>query len=290
MNDADLDLILGITNGHLTGQAEQDALDRIAADPELSEELAIQITAMHGLSALEPAHMTPSEKAALHSSLIEQLHLEPAAPAVRAVAPRRPWWQFALASAAALLVVIVVVPSMLSGSDDTSADVVAIAPQATESVEADAESGDFDADGEAKTETTSAPAASDEEGASALVLPPISEDGIQEFFAALPAPINTVSTTSADDLTAGAEDAADGTIAPSASSLAAPAEIPVDAVQLEECLTELDIDLPSGENIPMAATLDGDMTTIHFGVDSGSDIAYSVSIELETCTITSTTP
>ena len=53
MNDADLDIIIEITNGRLTGQAKQDALDFIAADPELSEELAIQVSAMDGLAALK---------------------------------------------------------------------------------------------------------------------------------------------------------------------------------------------------------------------------------------------
>ncbi|MCL1587223.1 MAG: hypothetical protein M3092_02310 [Actinomycetia bacterium] len=289
MNDADLDIILGITNGRLTGQHKQDALDLIAADPELSEELAIQVTAMDELGALEPAHMTPSEKLALRNSLVEQLHLEPAVPLVRASKQSRPWWQFALASAAALLVVIVVVPSMLSGGDNSSSDVVAIAPEATETVESDVSRGDTDA--ETKTETTSAAAGGAAATASTTDLPHITEDDVQEFFAGASAPIDTESTTSADDLaSAGSEDAADETIAPSASSLAESEEIAVDLVRIEECLTELALDLPGGEHIAMAATLDSGVTTIHFGVVSGSDIAYSVSIELETCTITLTTP
>ena len=80
MNDADLDIILGITNGRLTGQQKQDALDLIAADPELSEELAIQVSAMDEFGALEPAHMTPSEKLTLRNSLVEHLHLASAVP------------------------------------------------------------------------------------------------------------------------------------------------------------------------------------------------------------------
>jgi hypothetical protein len=299
MNDADLDIILGITNGRLTGQAKQDALDRIAADPELSEELAIQVSAMDELGALDSAHMTPSEKAILRSSLVEQLHLGPTVPVARTSTQRRPWWQLGLASAAALLVAIVVVPSMLSGSDDSSSDVVAIAPEATETVDVDAERGDPNADTEAKTETkpetvtvtTSAAAEGATAATSTFALPHISEDEILEFFASQPVPIDTESDVGTDDLaTAGAEDVADETIAPSASSFAALTEIAVDPVQLEECLTELALDLPDGEHIPVAATLDNDVTTVHFGIASGSDIAYSVSIELESCTITSTTP
>jgi hypothetical protein len=291
MNDADLDIILGITNGRLTGQVRQDALDRIAADPELSEELAIQVSAMDELGALEPAHMTPSERDTLRSSLVKQLHLETAIPVARTSTQRRPWWQFGLASAAALLVAIVVVPSMLPGSDDSSSDVVAIAPEATESVDVDAERSDPNADTEAKTETTSAAADGATAAISTVDLPHITEDDIPEFFASQPVPIDTESDVGADDLAAaGADDVADETIAPSASSFAASAEIAVDPVQLEECLTELALDLPDGEHMPMAATLDNDVTTIHFGVSSGSDISYSVSIELESCTITSTTP
>ena len=291
MNDADLDIILGITNGRLTGQQKQDALDLIAADPELSEELAIQVSAMDELGALEPAHMTPSEKLALRNSLVEQLHLEPGVPAVpviRTSTQKRPWWQFALASAAALLVAIVVVPSMLSGSDNSSSDFVAIAPEVTETVESDVNSGDTDT--ETKTETTSAAAAAEMATASTITLPHITEDGVQEFFAELSAPTDAESTAIADDAASGSEDVTDETIAPPASTFSDSDEITVNLVRIEECLTELALDLPGGEHIPMAATLDNGVTTIHFGVASGSDIAYSVSIELENCTITSTAP
>jgi len=291
MNDADLDIILGITNGRLTGRQKQDALDLIAADPELSEELAIQVSAMDELGALESAHMTPSERLALRSSLVEQLHLEPAVPVARTSTQKRPWWRFALASAAALLVAVIVVPSMLSGSDDSSSDVVAIAPEATETVESDVSRGDTDTDADAKTETTSAVASAETATVSTITLPQIAEDDIQEFFAAAPIPTDAESTTGVDDLGAGgAEDVTDETIAPSASSFAQSDEIVVDTVRLEECLTELALDLPGGEHIAMAATLDSGVTTIHFGVASGGDIAYSVSIGLETCTITSPAP
>jgi len=291
MNDTDLDIILGITNGRLTGQDKQDALDRIAADPELSDELAIQVLAMHELGALEPAHMTPSERSALRHSLVEQLHLEPGVAVARTSTQRRPWWQFALASAAALLVAIVIVPSMLSGSDESSSDVVAIAPEVTESVDTDADRGDSNAETEAKTQTTMTAAGGATATASTVALTHITEDDILEFFAAPPTPVDTQSTTSADDLaSAGAEDVTEETTTPSASSFAASDEIAIDLAQLESCLTELAPDLPIGEHIPMAVTLESDVTTIHFGVASGSDITYSVSIELETCTITPTTP
>jgi hypothetical protein len=290
MNNADLDIILEITNGRLTGEAQQDALDRIAADPELSKELAAQIAVMDELSALEPALMTPTESVVLRNSLIEQLHLEPAVPVARAAAQRRPWWQLGLVSAAAVLVAIVVVPSMLSGSDDSSSDVVAIAPEATESVESEPNRGDLNTDADGKTETEGGSDAGATASPSTTLLPHIAADEVQDFFAVPPAPIDTVSTTSADDLADAAEDIVDETSAPSASSSATPDEIAIDLMQVDECLAELAPVLPVGEHTPLAVTLDGDMTTIHFGVDSGSDIEYSVSIELETCTMTSTTP
>lgn len=291
MNDTDLDIILAIADDRLTGQEKQDALERIAADPELGEELAAQISAMDDLKSLEPALMTPEERTVLRASLVEQLHLSPAAPAVITKPQRRPWWQpvLGLASAAALLIAIVAVPSMFSGSDDSSADIVAIESVATTSA---ASSGEFD-DGDASSSSTRAAAA--DTIASTIVVPVVTDEAAQEFLAAAPLSIDTTVATISDEVAAsGAEDEAAGDLAltdtQSVDLTSTSDPITVDAVQLENCLAALIDDLPEGTHIPMAATLDDEGTVVHFGLDTGDGVVYSVSIDLETCTITSLSP
>ena len=288
MNDTDLDIILAIADGQLTGQAKQDALERIAAEPELGEELAAQISAMDGLKSLEPALMTPSERATLRASLMEQLHLSPAAPAVVSKPQGRPWWQpvLGLASAAALLIAIVAVPSMFSGGDDSSADVVAVAPLATTS--AVVEGNARDSDGVSAADPTAPP--------STVLVPQIAEEDIQDFFATSPrATVTTVATSSDEEPASGTADEADETSpessAASAADLFAIAEpFSVSAATLDTCLASLRYVLPEADHIPMAVTLEDDTTVIHFGIDTDDGIVHSVSIDLETCTITSLNP
>ena len=297
MNDIDLDIILAIADERLTGQEKQDALERIAADPELGEELASQISAMDDLKSLEPALMTAEERTALRASLVEQLHLSPAAPAVASKPQRRPWWQpvLGLASAAALLIAIVAVPSMFSGSDDSSADIVAVESVATSSAAepvattSAASSGELD-DGDVSSSATRDAAA--DTSPSTIVVPVITAEVAQEFFAAAPSPIDTTVATVSDDAAASgaADEPADDSALTDSQSfdlVSTSDPITVDAVHLENCLATLIDDLPEGTHVPVAATLDDAGTVIHFGIDAGDGVTYSVSIDLETCTITS---
>ncbi|MEN8239009.1 MAG: hypothetical protein ABFR53_07405 [Actinomycetota bacterium] len=295
MNDTDRDIILAIADGQLTGQAKQDALARISADPELGEELAAQVAAMDDLEQLEPARMTSSERAALRSALVEQLNLQPAIPAVPASKRTRRWWQpvLGLASAAVLLVAIVVVPSMLSGSDDSSTDLVAIAEQTETTTESAEDAG---ADAAEDTDTATA-GASDAQ----FALPHVEQQGVEQYFANAP-PGQEESDTIADaaetvttvaetaETKAADEGAADEEILEEGfARLAAPLMM-VDRAIVEDCLDTLADSLPQGTHRPIAATSADSGIVVHFGVDTDDGVEHSVSIDIETCTITPLDP
>ena len=286
MNDTDLDIILAIADGQLTGQAKQDALERIAADPELGEELAAQISAMDSLKSLEPALMTSSERAALRAALVEQLNLQPAAPVVVASARRRPWWQpvLGIASAAALVVAIIAVPSLLTGSDDSSADIVAVAPVTTTAAAAE-----LDADRQGSVSANDAAVTT-----STILVPKVAEQEVQEFFAASPRPTETTEANNASEsdevVASGAEDQTDGAI-PDSTTIPSEFVITADTVAIDSeavdaCLALLIDDLPEGEHKPWAATIDEGVVVVHFGTDTADGVVYTVSIDLEACVVT----
>jgi len=290
MTDTDLDIILAIADGRLTGRAKRDALARIATDPELGEALASQIAAMDELKSLEPALMTPSERAALRSALVEQLNLQPVAPVVEMAKLRRAWWQpvLGLASAAALLIAIVVVPSMFSSGDDSSADFVAIAPEASTSAETvtELDAGD--------TDTSAAEGSEAEPGTAVFVVPQVTAEELQKFFATLPPPPDSAPGTTIVGLTgAGVGDESQGpddgtdssTSLRSAEPLAEGELVELNADTVAECLTDLGDALPSGELVPIAATLDNGQIVAHFGSVVDGQVSYSISIVLDTCTI-----
>lgn len=290
MNDTDLDIILAIADGQLTGQAKQDALERIAAEPELGEELAAQISAMDDLKSLEPALMTSSERAALRTALVEQLNLQPAAPLV-VTTRRRPWWQpvLGIASAAALLVAIIAVPSLLSGSDDSSADIMAIAPVttttfATTELDADRQSSASEGDAAVTTST--------------ILVPQVAEQEVPEFFAASPSQGETtesISTYESDEAVAsGAEDETDDTIPDSTTMplefVATADAVAINTEAVDACLALLIDDLPEGEHTPLAATIDDGVVVVHFGTETVNGVVYTVSIDLESCVVTPLSP
>lgn len=287
MNDADLDIILSIADGQLTGEAKQEALARIAADPELGEELASQLSAVDSLKSLDPARMTPTERSALRNALVDQLNLQTAPAVVATAKARRSWWQpvLGLAAAAALLVAVVAVPSMLSSQDDSSAEVVAIAPVTTTAA-ASAESSA----GDAATRDADASTSS-----STVQVPLVAPEDVQEFFAAPPPPDDiSVTTLAGDQATMDTQDAADEAIpettVASVELLAAGEPIAIDSTAIDACLTHLADDLPEGEHIPWAATIEDGVTVIHLGVEAEDGVQFSVSIDLDTCVITSQSP
>ncbi|NHZ71099.1 MAG: hypothetical protein GWP18_05605, partial [Proteobacteria bacterium] len=109
MNDADISLIISLANDELNGQDRLAALERVSASPEMARELAVQIEMKDAVQGMpDVTAMTETERTALRSDLIEELHLE-SAPVVALPKKRRlPWWRpvFGLASAAALVVAI----------------------------------------------------------------------------------------------------------------------------------------------------------------------------------------
>jgi hypothetical protein len=281
MNDIDLDIILAIADNRLTGQAKQDALERITADPELGEELAAQVAAMHELTSLDPAVMTPAERSALRTNLIAQLHLSPAARKVAVRTQRRRWWQPALAfaSAAALLIAIVVVPSMFSSSDDSSADVVAIAP-ATVNTVATAPTVELESSAGSDSST-----AGDTSPPATVLFPVIAVEEVEQSFNGGPLSGEVPQTLGDDDA-----EAAGSTDSASVDPLATLETVPVDEASLMACLESLSDDISGDQYVPWVATLASGSTVIHLGVDTGNGLVYSVSIDPETCSIVPLSP
>jgi len=122
MNDNDRDLILDLAGSRLTGDEAAAAEARVAADPELRHELEAQRSAMAAIQTAAAVEMTVDERAYLHASLIEQLHLAPQA-VQAAQETRTNRWLAPLAGLAAVAAVfigaLVVLPNM-SGDDAAS--------------------------------------------------------------------------------------------------------------------------------------------------------------------------
>ncbi len=278
MNDADRDMILAVTDGLLTGHDRARALEHIAADTELSEELAAQMSAKEALASLAFAPMTPSERASLRDALITKLHLEAPAPSLP---PRaRPWWQkpaVAVASIAMLLLAIAIVPNMLSASsEDSSALVAADAPVATTAAASEAPPG-------ADTSTNTMEAAPSE-----LILPTVDAADVDEFLAPAPSSLPDASLPDAagsrNDLLTEENDTE-----PTERLTTSPVTV-VDRAVLEDCLSRLAGSLPPGNHQPVAATQTNTGVVVHFGVDVGAHIEHSISIDLDTCTIVAPLP
>ena len=282
MNDTDLDIILAIAGCQLTGQEKKDALERIAADPELSAELASQIAALEGLKTIGGVSMTAAERATLRSNLRERLHLDPLAPAVVATRQGRPWWQpvLGLASAAALLIAIVVAPSVFSSSDDSGTDIVAVAPE-TAAVEDTARNQSDTSGGDLST-----------------AVPEVAPDDVIEFFAATDntlvpttksAPIagtNTIDEDEGGTLEDGTaqDEGTDGALDSDAVLLETPFTT-FETAEVESCLNSLEDALPPGELVAHAATTSDDGAVLHFGIMTPDGIEYAVSIDVSTCSI-----
>ncbi len=276
MNETDLDIVLAIADGRLAGQPKQDALERIAANPELGEALQAQLAALDALETITPASMTAPERATLHSNLIEQLNLQPAVPVPVPKQQRRPWWQpvLGLASAAALVVAIVVVPGLFSGSDDSGADIVAVAP----------ESASLDESGGGSSGAESALG-----DGSDVTIPEVAQEDVIEFFADAgdeapePAPDDIL-----EDATDTVGDAAEEfTISTPMANLP---QVTIVQAELATCLTTLGDKLPQGPLVPVAATMTNDELVVHLGIETADGVEYAVSIVLASCTITTPGP
>jgi anti-sigma factor RsiW len=288
MNETDIDIILAIAEGRLSGTSEQEALHHIAADPELGRELAAQMSTIEELQSIPPGVLTAAERTRLRQSLIEQLNLAPADVKAIPVKQRRAWWQpiLGLATAAALVVAIVVVPSMLGDGED-GADVEAVAPLTTAQDQA------ADAPAEV-TVTTSAAAGVASEGGDTMDVPEVPEADVESFL------------LRGDDATEGQETTVDSTITGSPSEdtdaldeaadsdtsndQGVPAMASVNAGELNECLDTIASELPEGDLILQAATTTDTGHVVHLGFGSDTGVDYAVSVDLSRCSITAISP
>ncbi|MGI9667448.1 MAG: hypothetical protein ACR2N2_10140 [Acidimicrobiia bacterium] len=253
MNEQDLDLILALASGSLSGQDAAAAQARVDADPELAQELATQRAAIEASSATAPVAMTTDESSALRSELMTELHLDAsptpaAAPAKRAM----PWWQPVLGfGAAAVLVVTIIVGPGLLGDSDAQFDQAAL-PEST--TVASAETAETD-------ETRSAAGGSEEQSADASV------DGSALF--------DLVSgELDADDLAGELEVAG-------VSSLSSEKMAGVDS-----CLDQMADQINAERFVPLGSS-DTDPNLVYLGAAGGQGIDSVLTIDLSDCTIVS---
>lgn len=273
MNDNDIQIIVSLANGTLSGDAERKALERVAADPELARELAAQIAVIEALDDLPSVTLSDTERSTLRTSLVEQLRLQ-SAPAPEAVVrgPSR-WWKpvIGLASVAAIAVAFVaVVPGLLSSSDESAADVALVAEATTTTAAASAGGmADVESAGTAAPETT---VSAEDLGVESLALVEIPQDDVLQLL------------RSADESTAAGEDpqkfSADGAAVLSTIELAV----------LEDCIDSLAGSLPNAGLTPLAVTTVEGTQVVHLGVGDDGAIERVISIDIETCSVTATSP
>lgn len=137
MHEHDIDLIMAVADGSLSGPAGDAATAEIAACSTCSEDLALQRSALSYLRETPRAYLTATESAALRSGVRESLDLKPEP------APSEPsWWMRrrlslgALAGAAAVLLAIVAAApalDLLGGGTADDDATLAVAPPRTES-------------------------------------------------------------------------------------------------------------------------------------------------------------
>lgn len=254
MNEHDRDLILGLTDGSLTGDAAESARARIAADPELASELAAQQAIRSGLTSLPEVTLTETERSGLRSALRTQLNLDDTAAPVAAPVPvrtRRFSWQpvLGLGVAAVFVAAVVILPGTLGGSSDDAADEVALAETTTTAATFTDAAGDV-AEGTTLSRTTSVPEVDDIDGSD--LLPDV---------AAAESPQDLSSTM--------AEEQASRSI-----------DLSVDDIQA--CLEELGDRLPIGDKTPVVADRDGNRLLVYLALlRDGPDTI--ITIDLETC-------
>lgn len=114
MND-DLDLILALADGRLSGPERLEFEARLAEDPELARELELQRSALEALASTEPVSMSEAERRRLHSVVRSELRLDDAAPAA-AASGRSPRWVRWLAPAMGIAAVFVVGAIVVGGN------------------------------------------------------------------------------------------------------------------------------------------------------------------------------
>ncbi len=271
MKDSDIEIILALAQGALSGEDEERARALVASDQELASELAAQITVIEALDDLPAVTLNALERSTLRSNLVTQLHLEPTATATPAPQPRSRWWKpvAGLAAVAAVAVAFVAVPGLLSGND-AAEDVALVATDSlsTQEITGLADGGDGGTAESAPT-VTSAPAGDVGIEFLALTEIPTSDVGL------LLTSLRELDTTSADMQKFVEDEAAMTT---------------VEVAVLEDCIDRLGDSLPDDELTPLAATTTEGAQVVHLGVGIEGTVTSVISLDLETCRVTATLP
>jgi hypothetical protein len=278
MNHQDRELIMALAAGQLNEVAAQDASTRIAAEPEMAQELADQQAAIAALASVPEVSMTTEEQMALRTSLVAELHLDTTqAPAPLAATAKRkiPWWQpvFGVAAVAAVIAAIVVLPGNLTGSSDDSADVALVSEtptgaslEETETVQ----SGKDDSLDQSPSADRSAPSTT--ATASAEV-----EEGTTFEDDALDGE-DLLSATRGQTTTASIEDA----LAAAGLTGLTPLD-PSRATDVDACLERMTDPFPEGDVFPFGTTGSGADEILYVGVSDQTGISVVASIALERC-------
>jgi len=271
MKDSDIEIILALAQGTLSGEDEERARALVASDQELARELAAQITVIEALDDLPAVSLSTVERSTLRSNLVTQLHLEPAA--VPTTAPRAPsrWWKpvMGLAAVAAVAIAFVAVPGLLSGNDSAE-DVALVATDSlsTQEITSLADGGDV---GSAESAPTVTSAAADDLDVEYLTLTEIPASEVRLLLTSL----RELDTVSADTQKFVEDEAARTT---------------VELAVLEDCIDRLGDSLPDDELTPLAATTTEGTQVVHLGVGTAGAVVGVISLDLETCRVTSTLP
>lgn len=174
MHDHELDLIMALASGSLSGAELEAAEATIAACEGCATELAAQRLALQALHDAPAPALTELEAARMRRALRDELGLVTPAPVTRETRPARFSWQrvsVALSAAAVLVLFIAIVPALDlfgGGADDAATVAFATTSAATEELRNQGElsspdeAGDMtaaeSAGGEEPTTTIAAPA------------------------------------------------------------------------------------------------------------------------------------
>ena len=277
MNDQDRDLIMALAAGQLEEADAAKAMTHIAANPELADEYAAQVAALDALAAVPPVSLTASERSQLRTELMSQLRLDSKTAPVAATPKRSAWWRpvLGLAAAAAVVTAIVILPGSLDqSSDDAAESGEALIAETTidESAAFDLQSAEAEGGAEAPPEatTTTISASADEPTEESTV-----DDVSDELLAA------TKGQRDLEEVEGSVDDASVAGV--SRFDLAR-------ADSVDQCLESLQDQLPGGDIIPLATSLDEGTEIAYVGVTGDTGIEQVIAIAIEVCRVVDTSP
>jgi len=280
MNDHDRDLIAALADGRLSGTAAEDALARVAADPEMAAAYAEHTTALSFLGGQDAPTMTAAESSALRASLVGHLGLLPSPePATSRLKQTSRWRQsvFGIMTAAAVVTAIVILPGVLSQESADTAPTEAAAA--------------FD---EAETSTSTTAAASEAPAAAQLDDQATleSEESTTDFSGTATDELLGDSVGLADLVARARGATTDDEVASKLAPLMFSRDGNIESELISACLEQLEPILPPEiqSYLSLAVEVAADSTIAHIGIDLGSGLEAGITIDLSTCQIINETP